>query len=69
MKEQANKWIQKALSDKGDRGRLHRALGIKEGEKIPSKILNEASKRSGKIGQMARMAKNMRGFSKKKKRS
>ena len=62
MKKKANKWIQKALSNKGDKGRLHRALGIPQDEKIPLKKLNEASKKSGKIGQMARMAKNMRSF-------
>ena len=69
VKKQANKWIQKALSDKGDKGRLHRALGIPEGEKIPLSTLNEAADKPGKVGQMARMAKNMRGFKKKKKKS
>lgn len=67
MKKKANKWVQKALSDKGDKGRLHRALGIPEDEKIPSKKLNAAAKKEGKVGQMARMAKTMKGFRKKSK--
>jgi len=54
------KWIQKALSDKGDKGRLHRALGIAEGKKIPTAKLNEAAKKKGKIGQMANMAKTLK---------
>lgn len=37
----ANKWIQKAIP-KSHRGKLHRELGVPEGEKIPSKKLKKA---------------------------
>lgn len=62
----AKKWIQKALSDKGDKGRLHRALGVPAGKKIPKKKLNAAAKKKGKVGQEARMAKTLSKLRKKK---
>ena len=52
-------WIQKAIKKPGA---LRKELGIKEGEKIPSKKLNEAAKESGKLGQRARLAKTLRGM-------
>jgi len=51
------KWIQKAISSPGA---LHRALGIKQEKKIPSKMLNEAAGRTGRIGKMARLAKTLK---------
>lgn len=60
------KWIQKALSEKGDKGRLHRALDVPEGKKIPEKKLNKAVKSKGKVGEMARMAKTLKKVRKKK---
>jgi hypothetical protein len=51
------KWIQKAIKKPGS---LRKALGVKEGEKIPLKKLNEAAKKKGKIGQRARLAKTLR---------
>ena len=38
----SNKWIQKAVS-KG-KGKLHKALGVPEGEKIPAKKMAIAAK-------------------------
>ncbi len=38
----AQKWIQKATSK--NKGKLHRELGVKEGEKIPAKKLARAEK-------------------------
>ena len=38
----AKKWIQKATSK--NKGKLHRELGVKEGEKIPAKKLARAEK-------------------------
>jgi len=61
----AKKWIQKALSDKGDKGRLHRALDVPEGKKIPKAKLNAAAKKKGKVGQQARMAKTLSKLRKK----
>lgn len=39
----AEKFIQKALSKKGSKGKLHRELGVPVGEKIPAKKLAKAS--------------------------
>lgn len=55
----AEKWIQKAIKKPGA---LRSALGVKEGQKIPSKKLESASKKPGKLGQRARLAKTLRGF-------
>lgn len=61
----AKKFIQKALSDKGDKGRLHRALDVPEDKKIPKSKLNKAAKEGGKIGSMARFAKTLSKLRKK----
>jgi len=37
-------WIQKALSKKGSKGKLHRKLGVSEDKKIPLKKLKNAEK-------------------------
>lgn len=55
----AKKWIQKAIQHKGA---LHRALGVKEGEKIPASKLEAAAKKGGKLGKMANLAKTLKGF-------
>ena len=53
----AKKWIQKANLNKGA---LHKALGIPEGQKIPWDRLVAASKKKGKLGRMARLAMTFR---------
>lgn len=55
------KWIQKAIKKPGA---LRSQLGVKEGEKIPSKKLSAAAKKSGKIGQRARLAQTLKGLGK-----
>ena len=55
----AKDWIQKAIKKPGS---LRKELGEKKGEKIPAKKLNEAAKKSGKLGQRARLAKTLKGF-------
>lgn len=40
----SEKWINKALSKKGSKGKLHKELGVKQGEKIPAKKLAKAEK-------------------------
>jgi hypothetical protein len=50
-------WIDKAIKKPGS---LRKALGAKEGEPIPEKKLNEAARKSGKIGAKARLAKTLR---------
>ena len=55
----AEKWIQKAISKPGS---LRKSLGVKAGEKIPTKMLDKAAKKPGKMGQRARLAKTLRGF-------
>lgn len=47
------RWIQKAIKRPGQ---LHRDLGVPQGQKIPHETLLAASKRSGKVGQRARLA-------------
>lgn len=57
----AKKWIQKTGIDRpGHKGRLHRALGIPEGTKIPATLLASAAKRKGRVGREARMALTLR---------
>ncbi len=53
----AKNWIAGATKNKGA---LHRALGIKQGQKIPAKKINAAAKRPGKIGKEARLAKTLK---------
>jgi hypothetical protein len=55
----AEKWIQKAIKKPGA---LRESLGVKSGHKIPAKKLEAASKKPGKMGQRARLAKTLRGF-------
>lgn len=40
----SEKWIHKALSGKGSKGKLHRELSVPEGEKIPAKKMAKAAK-------------------------
>ena len=49
----AKKWIQKAIKKPGA---LRKAMGVKEGEKIPAEKLKAAAKKPGKMGQRARLA-------------
>ena len=55
----AKDWVQKAIKKPGA---LRKELGVKKGEKIPAKKLNEAAKKGGKLGQRARLAKTLKGF-------
>ena len=52
-------WIAGAIKKPGA---LRKELGVKAGEKIPAKKLNAAAKKSGKIGQRARLAKTLKGL-------
>jgi hypothetical protein len=55
------KWIQKSGVDKpGHKGRLHRALGVPEGEKIPREKIEKASHSDNPhLRHMAQFAKNV----------
>jgi hypothetical protein len=57
----AEKWIQKAIKKPGA---LRKELGVKEGKTIPAKKLATAAKKSGKIGQRARLAQTLKGMKK-----
>ena len=57
----AKNWIAGATKNKGA---LHRALGIAPGKDIPYKKLQAASKKGGKIGREANLAKTLKGFKK-----
>lgn len=52
----AEKWIQKAVPE-SHKGLLHKNLGIPQGEKD---TLEEAARKSGKVGQRARYALTLR---------
>ena len=49
-------WIAGATKNKGA---LHRALGVPEGQKIPTKRLEAAAKLPGKVGKEARLAETL----------
>jgi hypothetical protein len=55
------KWIQKAIDPK-KKGSLKKALGVKKDEKIPSGKLQVASKKGGKLGKRARLAKTLKSL-------
>lgn len=50
-------WIKEATKNKGG---LHRSLGIPMGEKIPTKTLQAAAKKKGKVGAQARLAMTLK---------
>ena len=52
----AEKWIQKAIKKPNA---LRKSLGVKKGEKIPTKKLAAAAKKPGKLGQRARLAQTL----------
>ena len=52
----AEKWIQKAIKKPGA---LRKSLGVKKGEKIPTKKLAAAAKKPGVTGQRARLAETL----------
>jgi hypothetical protein len=54
-------WIAGAIKKPGA---LRKELGVKAGEKIPSKKLAAAAKKPGKIGQRARLAETLKGLKK-----
>lgn len=49
-------WIKDAIKKPGA---LRKAMGVKEGEKIPAGKLAKAAKAPGKMGQRARLAKTL----------
>ena len=53
-------WIAGAIKKPGA---LRQSLGVKKGEKIPAKKLASAAKKPGKMGQRARLAQTLKGFS------
>jgi hypothetical protein len=55
------KWIQKAIHP-SKKGLLKKALGVKKGQTIPSSKLAAAAKKSGKLGQRARLAKTLKNL-------
>ena len=57
----AKKWIQNAVKHPGA---LHKALGVPKDKPIPREKLAAAMKKSGKVGQMARLAATLKGLKK-----
>ena len=54
-------WIKDAIKKPGA---LRKELGVKAGEKIPTKKLATAAKAPGKMGQRARLAETLKGLKK-----
>jgi len=54
-------WIQDAIKKPGS---LRKSLKVKAGEKIPAGKLASAAKKSGKIGQRARLAQTLKKLGK-----
>jgi len=58
----AKMWIKEATKNKG---KLHRELGVKEGEKIPAKKLAKAEKsKNPTIRKEANLARTLKGLKK-----
>lgn len=58
-------WIQKALPP-SSKGKLHKALGVKKGDKIPTaKLIKAEHSKNPKIKKEAQLAKTLKGFNKK----
>ena len=55
-------WIQKAVKKPGA---LRKSLGVKKGQKIQAGKLKAAAKKSGKLGQRARLAMTFKKMNKK----
>ncbi len=53
----AKKWIQGAIKNPGA---LHAQLGVPQGQTIPTKKLNAAAKKGGKLGRRARLAQTLK---------
>ena len=62
--QEQEKWIQKAVQHPGG---LHKALGVKKGEKIPAKKLAVKPGDSKKVKKMKVLAKTLKKIAKKKK--
>ena len=52
----AKNWIKDAIKKPGS---LRKSLGVKSGQKIPTKTLATAAKKPGKMGQRARLAQTL----------
>lgn len=61
----AKKWIQDAINP-ANKGKLHRALGVKAGQSIPKSKLAAAAKKGGVTGARARLAMTLSTFNKPK---
>lgn len=53
------KWIQDAIKPQ-NKGALRAELGVKSDKPIPAKKLAAAAKKSGKLGQRARLAETLK---------
>jgi hypothetical protein len=57
----AKMWIDEAIKKPGA---LKKSLGVPAGKTIPAAKLSKAAKAPGKMGQRARLAQTLKGFSK-----
>jgi acetolactate synthase small subunit len=66
LSEEEKRWIQGAIKHPGA---LHRALGVKQGEKIPAKKLKVKPSDSPKLKRMKILAKTLKKLRHKGKKS
>jgi hypothetical protein len=59
----AKNWIDGAVGK--NKGGLHRALGVPEGQKIPAAKIKAAAAKGGKLGKEARLAETLGKLQKK----
>jgi hypothetical protein len=61
-KKSPEKWIQKAINPE-NKGSLHRALGVPEGQKIPEKKLEKAEhSKNSTLRKKANLAETLKRF-------
>lgn len=63
MAKAKGNWIKDAINP-ANKGKLHRALGVKPGQPIPKSKLAAAAKKGGAVGARARLAMTLSTFSK-----
>ena len=61
-KKDKKNWIKGAI---GEKGGLHKSLGVPEGQKIPDEKIRKAAGKGGKVGKQARLALTLKKMKKK----
>ena len=65
QKQQPSEFIETSIATPDTTGALRKSLGVKKGKTIPAGKLRAAAKKSGKLGQRARLAITLKKLRKK----